>query len=544
MKEKEFQAYFKETIQWYMKKEPVMATFMGIHDYDHMLADCSLSALKERYKSLSDFLKLLETVDSAGYSKDGAVDLLMAIQLIKIQLFDYEIFEHHRRNPGFYLEQIMEGIFVLLLKNFAPLEDRLKSMLGRTKETPRIIEEALKGLQPERVPKIWAELALEQAQMGPALFKFLLPSSAQDFPEIQKDIITAGDEAAKSLEKFSTYLENEVIPFASGSFAAGKENFNTLLKEMHMVDYDNEELLNTGWKLFDETKKQIETLAAKINPNLTVKEIIEEMKNDHPKAEELLDEYRQAMNETKKFVSDKNIASIPEKEKLEIIETPAFLRPIIPYAAYIPPGIFEDEYDGIFMVTTPDPEATPEEITEKLRGKPRASIPVTTLHEGYPGHHLQLVWALQNDSVARKTGSLFSTLFIEGWAFYCEELMETLGYIDTPEQKLNRLVDQLWRAARIILDVKLHCHDMDPLEAVNFLVDNCQLQAGDALAEVRRYTGSPTQPQSYLMGKLEIKKIIEQYKQKYPKQTMLEMHDTILSCGSMPPKLMKQLLFS
>ena len=81
-------------------------------------------------------------------------------------------------------------------------------------------------------------------------------------------------------------------------------------------------------------------------------------------------------------------------------------------------------------------------------------------------------------------------------------------------------------------------------ETVDFLVNNCQLQPSDALAGVRRYTSSPTQPQSYLMGKLEIQKIMELYRDTYPDKNMREMHDTILACGSMPPKLMKELLFS
>ena len=99
-------------------------------------------------------------------------------------------------------------------------------------------------------------------------------------------------------------------------------------------------------------------------------------------------------------------------------------------------------------------------------------------------------------------GSFLATLFIEGWAFYCEELLEQTGYIAQPVQRLGRLSDQLWRAARIILDASLHTKGMPLQEAVDFLVKECKLEPADALAEARRYTSTPTQPQCYLMGKL------------------------------------------
>jgi len=104
------------------------------------------------------------------------------------------------------------------------------------------------------------------------------------------------------------------------------------------------------------------------------------------------------------------------------------------------------------------------------------------------------------------------TMFIEGWAFYCEELMEQLGYINQPRQRLGRLSDQLWRAARIILDVSLHTGKMTVEEGINFLIDRVGLEKSNATAEIRRYTMSPTQPMSYLIGKLEILKLIEEYK--------------------------------
>jgi uncharacterized protein (DUF885 family) len=121
--------------------------------------------------------------------------------------------------------------------------------------------------------------------------------------------------------------------------------------------------------------------------------------------------------------------------------------------------------------------------------------------------------------------------------------MEQLGFLDQPIQKLARLQAQLWRASRIIIDSSLHTGKMTVEEGINFLVEKAGLEPDDAKAEVRRYTASPTQPQCYLMGKLQIMDIVAEYKRRYPGASLLQMHDDILHCGSLPPRLMRERLF-
>jgi uncharacterized protein (DUF885 family) len=244
------------------------------------------------------------------------------------------------------------------------------------------------------------------------------------------------------------------------------------------------------------------------------------------------------MNQARQFAIDMNIVSVPDNELIRIDPTPEFLRNLIPYAAYDPPGFFEQVQEGVFYVTLPARDDTPDKIEKNLRSHPLVDIPVTALHEAYPGHHLQFVVANRMGSNIRKFGCMLSSLFVEGWAFYCEVLMEQLGFIDKPIQKLARLQAQLWRAVRIVLDVSLHTRGMSIDDAVALLVQRAGLEPDDALAEVHRYTLSPTQPQSYLMGKIEIMKIVEKYKTCYPETDMKKMHDDILACGPLPPGLM------
>ncbi|HEC34139.1 MAG TPA: DUF885 domain-containing protein [Chloroflexi bacterium] len=539
-------AFYRRAEKWLerlLELNPVAATELGDHRWDDRLSDNTPEALESQHQEILAALEEFQGMDKADFSLDGCIDHTLLVQILKSFRRGYEKVESHLRNPGGYLEETMGGVFALIIRDFAPLPERLRSVLGRVREVPRVLREGQGNIVPERVPRVWAEVALEQARQAPGLFLGLLPAmAAEAAPDLQQDLTEAGQAATQAIQEYVAFLENDVLPQAAGDFAVGRDLFDEMLHEVHLVDYDADRLLETGWQQFRLTRTQMEEVARQIDPGKTVRELLEEAKADHPTAEGLLAAYREAMAAARQYVVDHDIATIPEGETLRIVETPAYLRPIIPYAAYMPPGILEEKQEGIFLVTPVDPDAPPEEQEQKLKGHYRAKLPVTALHEAYPGHHLQLVWANRQETIPRRMGSFLATLFIEGWAFYNEELMERLGYIAEPIQRLGRLSDQLWRAARIILDVSLHTRSMSVDEAVDFLVKECQLEPANALAEVRRYTQTPTQPQSYLMGKLAILELVKDYRRANPGASLREIHDAILGCGSLPPRLMRQRL--
>ena len=538
--------FYKRAEAWLerlLELNPVAATELGDHRWDDRLSDNTPAALESQYQELLAAQKEFQEMDAIDFSLDARIDHTLLGQILKSFIRDYEKVESHLRNPGGYLNEAMGGVFMLIIRDFAPLPERLRSVLGRVQEVPRVLKEGQGNIVPALVPKVWAEVALEQAQQAAGLFGFLLPAmAAEDAPDLQQELTEAGQAATQAVQEYIAFLEDDVLPRAAGNFAVGKELFDEMLRENHMVDYDADRLLKVGWEQFRSTQAQMEDVARQIDPNKTVQELLEEAKSDHPTAEGLLAAYEEAMSAARQYVVEHDIATIPAGETLRIVETPTYLRPVIPYAAYMPPGILEERQEGIFIVTPVDPGASPEEQEQKLKGHFLAKLPVTALHEAYPGHHLQLVWANRQATIPRRMGSFIATLFIEGWAFYCEELMERLGYIADPVQRLGRLSDQLWRAARIILEVSLHTQGMSVDEAVDFLVEKCQLEPSNGLAEVRRYTSTPTQPQSYLMGKLAILEIVEDYRKANPAASLREIHDAILSCGSLPPRLMRQRL--
>jgi uncharacterized protein (DUF885 family) len=205
------------------------------------------------------------------------------------------------------------------------------------------------------------------------------------------------------------------------------------------------------------------------------------------------------------------------------------------------PGPFDVRQQGLYYVTPIDQSATPTQQREQRVGHNFFGMLLTNVHEGYPGHHLQLVLANQAPSLVRRLHD--STVFAEGWALYCEQLVLDEGFDDDPRTRLFQLKDQLWRACRVVIDVKLHTGEMTFDEAVAMLVDVAKLERINAVGEVRRYTLSPTQPMSYLVGKQQIMDLREREKRRLGSAfSLCTFHDRLLSQGTIPIALVESAL--
>ena len=216
---------------------------------------------------------------------------------------------------------------------------------------------------------------------------------------------------------------------------------------------------------------------------------------------------------------------------LVVQETPAFLRPLMPFAAYLPPAVLADDAIGTFYVTSPAPGHNPgmHSIHE---------IAATSIHEAWPGHHLQMLSARRSPSLVRRVS--WTPVTVEGWALYCEELMLEEGFYTSLEERLFQRLHLLWRAIRIVLDVGLHTRGMTPEQAVDMLVDRVAMDRPRAVAEVSRYCAWPTYQLSYAVGRRELLRLREAWRAEVgPDVPIREFHDRVLSYGGLPVSLIR-----
>lgn len=521
----EFDALVQEAFDCLMEFRPDLATHFGLHQYDKKMPSGSREAQLQFIATLSGFLEKFKSIPGEDLSPDRQIDRALMISNLKQFFFQEGEIRLWEKDPD-VAETLGTALVPLFAREFAPFEERLESIAARLAQFPIFIEEFKSRIT--KPVQLWVDMAKEGSNMLPFFFQII--SGVAQEKELETDELN--ETSARTQDALSSYVEWLDSLSCEGEPLLGKDLFEKLL-QVRELGYTADEILKIGEMYLNQEKEKLRKLTAKIDPSLSVEDVRARIFEEHPSTfAETVKEYEKTITEMRKIVEEKGFATIPENERLIVMETPSFARHIIPVAAYAPPARFEEDQIGIYFVTPVEGDS--------LKEHNYASILNTSVHEGYPGHHLQLTWASQNPSLARMLSS--ATEYIEGWAHYCEERMRDYGLKDIKVQVVQTAAI-IFRAARIIIDVKLHCGEMTFDEGISFLESETGMEHYAAVAEVKRYTKTPGQPLSYLLGKhliIELQKDVKNHlKEKY---TDKQFHDAILQAGGMPfPYLRKEL---
>lgn len=537
-----FNRLVDEVLQALWQDDPVFATACGIHDHDDRLGQMSSDAVEQHIATLKRFIGELERLDGS-LSKDAEADRKALLAKLRRSLLDWEVIRWQVKEPSLYLDHALYGAFLLIAREFAPLERRMECMAKRLREFRRVLNEAKGNIVPEAVPAVYLDTAIETLNGAKTFLSTAVPQVADqiDDESLRREVLRAVDDAGLALTDFEEWLEQHVAPNARGDYAVGIDLFTQILQDEHLLTETPDELEEMGREVLAQTQAELKQTAKAIDPDMPWFELVERLKNQHPPRELIVQTYADEVEKARQFVMERGIATLPEGERLRVVETPPFERATTPYAAYMPPAPFDENSEGLFYVTPVDPKEPREVQEDRLRGHCLFALPIVVIHEGYPGHHLQLTVAAKSPSKVRKVFG--NNLFVEGWALYCEELMWEQGYTDDLRVRLFQLKDLVWRAVRVIVDVGLHCKGMSYVEAVQWLVKEAHLERANAESEVKRYTASPTQPLSYLTGKMALLKLRDEaQKQEGSAFSLQRFHDRLLHAGGLPVRLVAELI--
>ncbi len=529
----------EKLIEGYFKKEdihsPTSATAIGIHKYDGELEDFSQSGIQKMKNTLQEDEKALENINYENLDQEGKIKYHLIKARMKQSRRFFDKMKTLEKDPAFYAEVAIQSLFLLIMRDYAPLENRLKSAISRMKKLPYLFDAAKKNVK--NPPKIYSQVAIEMLQGATGLVQKLLPSLAQEVPTLKNEMDEATTIASVAFRDYERFVKEVLLPKSTGEFAIGKDLLDEILKEEEFLDYNSDELWEIGQRELEKCERELEEFVRKnFNTDKPWREVFREIKKNHPPADKVLKTYEEYLNKAKDFVVTHDLVTIPPNQKLIAMDTPEFNRPLIPYAAMMPPAPYEEDQTSFLWVTPVDPNQPPEDQERQLMDSSYGKIQYVSLHEAYPGHHLQLVHASKiKDDLYKRT---FSNIFIEGWAFYCENMMGDMGYFDK-EGKLCQLEAAYWRAMRILLDVGLHTKRFTYDSAMKFVQEKTDWSPFIIKGELNRYSRMPAQALSYYTGKLEIFKIKDKYQKKHKEFTWKGFHDTLLSFGSLPPRVIE-----
>lgn len=513
---------------------PTEATELGLEAYDDRLPDLGREALGGYGQELHRWAARFDAFAPDELPPESETDRQLIVSEVETARIWLEEIEDWKRDPSYYFEDALFAIFLTLSRRtHLSKEERAAAAAARLEQMPDLLAAGRRNL--ENPPRILIEIAVEELEGARTFCRGTIPAFAREVrsTRLRERLLGAARGADRARREYSAFLRHDLSLSAHGAAGIGRARFEKLLRSDHLLDDRTPRLRSQARAVFETTLEELRELAARIDPGQSWQHLLDQARQSHPAPARLLAAYRKELEQLRKFIRERDLLSLPGEE-CEVVETPPFDRALNGFAAYVGPGPFEPDQRGQFWVTPVGAGLSRAEQAELLAEHNNYLYPITAAHEAYPGHHVQLVRANQAGSRWRK--HFASSLFAEGWALYCEQLMAEAGYFADPRTRLFQLRDRLWRAARVMGEIELHCGAATVEQVARFLVNEVGMSPTAARAETRRYAAEPTQPLSYLIGELHVLRLRRRFRA-LPLRTF---HDMLLDSGSIPFKLVER----
>ncbi len=532
-----------EFLDGYFTFRPGVATYVGLHQYDRAKRDYSKAGLAAELDRLKAFEQKLAPLGDS-LSPKARFDHKLLLAAIHQEIFAMEDLGIYTKNPMTYAGSISLNIFAQ--RDFAPLKERVKSVIAIEDQTPAIFAAARENLA-DSLAKPYVETAILIARGGADfLEKELVEALAQGVDDTLRTVFNAANKKAiGELRGFATWLEKEKLSKVHNRYAIGKANYKKMLLYNEMLDVNPEDILTQGLAELKKEQELFAQVAKVINPNKKAIDVFEDLKKDHPKAENLIPDARKNLETIRQFLLDKKIITVPSEVRVEVKETPQFARSTST-ASMDTPGPFEKATQAFYYITPTEKTWSAKQKEEWLSQFSYYVTDIISVHEAYPGHYVQFLHL--NASPTSKIQKTFgSYAFVEGWAHYTEKMMIEEGFgakdpITQAKYHLAQLDESLLRLCRLCVSIKTHTEGMTLADATKFIEDNAYYAYKPAYQEALRGTFDPGYL-SYTLGKLQILKLREEYKaQEGENFSLQKFHDQLLDNGMPPVTLLREVL--
>ena len=517
-----FATHLADFLDEYLTLHPVAATAIGDHRFDDRWPDVTEGGRSERLASIDRWLAVFAALGD-GLPADEAIDRDLVVMELEAERFAETELREDTWNPLEWVYLLGDGLFLLLAREFAPLDVRLASVAGRLEGMPAVLDGAravLVGPGDGRpVGRFQTEKGLEGLPGVTELIDDALGEAERHADEpavaaIRGRLEAAAAVARDALAAFEAHLRAEVLPRSDGEGRLGADLFaRKMVHTMRSEALTPERILAAAEREFVAVRAELVRLAREMWPAwlpdrslpdddaAIVRAVLDAVAAEHPDAEDLLEFCRAEHARIEAFCRDRDLIGLGE-EPLDIRWTPVFLR-AFGGAMLSSPGPLDRGQTAFFAITPMPDDWPPERRESYLREDNARMLRLLTIHEATPGHYLQGVYANRCPSLAR---AIFgSGLFAEGWAVYVTQVMMDVGYgADDPALLLTHWKFYLRSITNAMIDARIHVHGMTQDEAVALMVDEGFQEEAEARAKYDRARLSSTQLSTYFAGSLEM----------------------------------------
>jgi uncharacterized protein (DUF885 family) len=542
-------------MDWYFMTSPVSATNNGAHQYDGELEDFSSEGILAKGESLRFFLQELNAIDTTQLSFDNKMDFKILGDEIEWRLFQLEVLKPWEKSPLMYNYIVGGGIYSLISRDFAPLEQRLGNAISRLRKIPRLLNQAKANLK--NPPEIFTQTVIKQNKGTINLIKNDLIAAAGKVPALKDSIIAESKNVVMALEYYQNFLENDLLPRSKGDFRLGEKLYKKKLKFTLNTDLESEEIVRRAEEEFKRVKKEMYETALPLHQeffpereleetgekleDIVVKEVLDEIAKDQPEPDELVEVCRDILKDLTQFVKDKDLIDLSGINPVKVDWEPEFSRGVA-IAGLDSPGPLDKDMESYYRVSPIPDDWTPGEAESYLREYNNWMLIDLSIHEAMPGHYVQLYFSNQCPSMVR---AIFGNgPFIEGWAIFSEWMIADQGFKNSdPRLELTRLKMYLRAVTNAILDAGLHTGKMTDQEAMKLMVEGAFQEESEAKGKLIRAKLTSTQLSTYFVGFQEVFNLYQDYKKERGKKFSLkEFNRMLLSHGSPPTKYLREII--
>ena len=540
------------TQQWEynLKNSPEFASIIGDKRYNDRLTDFSQAAIDADVKQSAEFLKQFEAIDTSGFPVQEHLNKELMVRKLKMSVEGDRFKEWEMpvlQNSGIHIDAPQ----LVSMLSFATVKD-YEDYIARLKQMPRLFNETTiqmqKGMQDHLMPpqfliptivKQTNTIAGQKAKNSPfaePIKQFPADFSAADKARLSAAVLAAiHDDVLPAYKKFGVFVKTKYLPMGRKevglwSLPDGAARYTFRAKQSTTTDQTPEEIHQLGLAEVKRIEAEMLVIAKKLG-FADLKAMNKSMEKNpalHPKSrQEIVDLYKKYTDQM--YPKLPELFTVLPKGAVEIARIEEFREKGAPGAQYNQ-GTPDGSRPGKVMVNTGD-----------FAKRNTATIETTALHEGVPGHHMQIAIAqeLQGLPPFRQQGNY--TAYAEGWALYSERLGKELGFYQDPYSYYGHLQDEMLRAIRLVVDTGLHYKKWKRQQVVDFFHDHSGIEEVDVQSETDRYIVWPGQALGYKIGQLKILALRDYAKAELgDKFDIRGFHDTVLGAGPLPMDVLEK----
>jgi len=556
-------------VEYLTHVDPVYASQMGIHGtvddpryFDRRLADVSLDAWSANYDAHMFLRDTLAAIDPESLSDEDRIDHHILRYRVERQILSLTRLEE-MLDPLAYVTNLGAAFNVLVLRDYAPVAERLQSFGERCAATRGYLEQSRRMLmapyvQPSAVKKETAAARLA-AMYGPnSMFERTLPellATAGLKPAAADEIRANCRDATAAIEEFHTWFAAEIVPRPDGPWRLGRELYEQQYR--YQMDYPlgPDELLASAERELVVVYTELIALArsihdgyladaidsgalrpeAELDDRQVARNVFDRMSEDHSTVDSLIADSYAMADAIVGFVEDRELLDLPPTSKLRIEEIPPHLSGYaVAQIQTAPP--FEPEAESVWFWDL----TFLSQAEDFLKEYNRPTLAMVYIHEGVPGHFVQLEYSNASERIAPKV--FWNGPMVEGWASYIETQLVDEGftiYGDAPFgyelQKLASLKLNLRTITNTIIDIRLQTTDWSEEEAVRLMIERGFQEEAEARGKLTRAKLGAVQLSTYYAGYSAILEILAEYRVlRGDEFTWKEFNERLLGAGSPP----------